>query len=85
MVLQSVVLQSLDHASISYYISNFPNNLKANDHRKIFARYGSAGGKVYIPKKVDKWDKHFSFVKFKGVKEVEELNKSLGNVWSSIY
>ncbi|MCI41848.1 hypothetical protein A2U01_0063082, partial [Trifolium medium] len=45
------------------------------------ARYGSLGD-VYIPNKVDKWGKKFAFVKFKGVKEVDELVTRLEDVWS---
>jgi hypothetical protein len=36
---------------------------------------------VYIPNKVDKWGKKFAFVKFKGVKAVEELDGRLDDVW----
>ncbi|MCH93535.1 RNA recognition motif, partial [Trifolium medium] len=44
------------------------------------ARYGRVGD-VYIPKKVDKWGRHFGFVKFREVKEIGELNQDLEDVW----
>ncbi|GAU27763.1 hypothetical protein TSUD_215740 [Trifolium subterraneum] len=47
-------------------------------------RYGRVG-EVYIPKKLDKRGRRFAFVKFKEVKEVEELGECLRDVWIGTY
>jgi RNA recognition motif-containing protein len=77
-------VSNVDKNSMSFYVSNFPEEVNVGDLWKIFAHYGSVGD-VYIPNKVDKWGKRFAFVKFKGVKKVEELPRSLEDVWSGSY
>jgi RNA recognition motif-containing protein len=47
---------------------------------KIFVKFGSVSD-VYIPKKVDKWGRKFGFVKFKDVRDADELCKKLQEVW----
>ncbi|KAK2426552.1 hypothetical protein QL285_025211 [Trifolium repens] len=74
----------VDKNSISFFVSNFPDEFNVGDLWKIFAHYGSVGD-VYIPNKVDKWGKKFAFVKFKEVKEVDELSRRLEDVWSGTF
>jgi hypothetical protein len=40
---------------------------------------------VFIPKKVDKWGRKFGFVKFKEVRDVEVLSKSMEDVWHGTF
>jgi RNA recognition motif-containing protein len=47
---------------------------------KIFVKFGSVSD-VYIPKKVDKWGRKFGFVKFKDVRDADEMFKKLQEVW----
>ncbi|KAK2375109.1 zinc finger CCCH domain-containing protein [Trifolium repens] len=77
-------VNNVDKNSTSFYVSNFPEEFNVGDLWKIFAHYGSVGD-VYIPNKVDKRGKKFAFVKFKGVKEVEELARRLEDVWSGTF
>jgi RNA recognition motif-containing protein len=70
----------MDQISTSFFITNFPEQLGWGDIWKIFTRYGSVSD-VFIPKKVDKWGRRFGFVKFKEVRDVEELGRKLDDVW----
>jgi RNA recognition motif-containing protein len=81
---RSGYVNNVDKNSISFYVSNFPEEFNVGDLWKIFAHYGSLGD-VYIPNKVDKRGKRFAFVKFKGVKEVDELSGRLEEVWSGSF
>ncbi|MCI40109.1 RNA-binding protein 25-like, partial [Trifolium medium] len=74
----------LNKEAISYYFTNFPDDILVVDLWKVFAKYGRVG-EVYIPKKKDKWGRRFGFVKFKEVKNVEELSRRLGEVWCGTY
>jgi hypothetical protein len=65
-------------------VTNFPDELQIVDLWKLFSHFGSVGD-VYIPNKLDKWGKRFAFVKFKGVKEVDELSGRLEEVWSGSF
>ncbi|PNX70332.1 serine/arginine-rich splicing factor 2-like protein, partial [Trifolium pratense] len=51
---------------------------------KVFGKYGRVG-EVYVPNKVDKRGCRFGFVKFKEVRNVEELSKKLEDVWHGTY
>ncbi|MCI61669.1 RNA recognition motif, partial [Trifolium medium] len=44
------------------------------------AKFGRVG-EVYIPRKLDKRGNRFGFVKFKDVKNLEELSNQLSDVW----
>ncbi|MCI19946.1 endonuclease/exonuclease/phosphatase family protein, partial [Trifolium medium] len=71
----------MDQISTSFFVTNFPEDLGWGDLWKLFARYGSVID-VFIPKKVDKWGRKFAFVKFKEVRDLEELSRKLEDVWS---
>ncbi|GAU30343.1 hypothetical protein TSUD_212000 [Trifolium subterraneum] len=73
-------LHNVDQDSISFFITNFPEDCTGENLWEVFARFGRLGD-VYIPKKVDKWGRRFGFVKYREVKEVEVLSKSLQDVW----
>jgi RNA recognition motif-containing protein len=73
-------IHNVDRSSISFFVSNFPEDCNADDLWKVFGRFGRLGD-VYIPNKVDKWGKRFAFVKFREDKEVEALINRLDDVW----
>ncbi|CAJ2656659.1 unnamed protein product [Trifolium pratense] len=73
-------VHNVDQNSVSFFVTNFPEDCSIEDLWKVFARYGRVGD-VFIPSKVDKWGKRFAFVKFREVKEVWILSDSLTNVW----
>jgi RNA recognition motif-containing protein len=73
-------IHNVDQTSISFFVTNFPEDCNSEDLWKVFGRFGRLGD-VYIPNKVDKWGKRFAFVKFREEKNVEELCDSLEDVW----
>jgi hypothetical protein len=73
-------IHNVDQSSISFFVTNFPEDCNAADLWKVFGRFGRLGD-VYIPNKVDKWGKRFAFVKFREEKYVEELSDSLDDIW----
>ncbi|KAK2428108.1 splicing factor 3B subunit [Trifolium repens] len=70
----------MNQISTSFFITNFPMELGWGDIWKIFVKFGSVSD-VYIPKKVDKWGRKFGFVKFKDVRDADEMFKKLQEVW----
>jgi hypothetical protein len=72
--------QNIDQNSTSFFVTNFPEDCSVEDLWKIFAKFGVVGD-VYIPKKADKWGRRFAFVKFRKVKDVNELTLTLEDVW----
>jgi hypothetical protein len=81
---RSEFIRNLDKSSISFYITNFPDEAKTVELWKLFARFDRIG-EVYIPNKVDKWGKRFGFVKFKEVRDLERLEERLSDVWMGTY
>jgi hypothetical protein len=77
---RSEFLQNIDQISTSFYFTNFPEDLKSGDLWEVFVKFGNVVD-VYIPSKVDKRGKRFGFVKFKDVLDVEEMSRSLDDVW----
>ncbi|GAU18663.1 hypothetical protein TSUD_124960 [Trifolium subterraneum] len=73
-------IHNVDQSSISFFVTNFPDNSTVEELWKVFAKYGRLGD-VYIPSKVDKWGKKFAFVKFREVKEEGVLSQNLKDVW----
>jgi hypothetical protein len=73
-------IHNVDQASISYFVTNFPEDCSFDDLWKVFARFGRVGD-VYIPKKLDKWGKRFAFVKYMEAMEVQELRQREDDVW----
>ncbi|MCI02891.1 RNA recognition motif [Trifolium medium] len=67
---------TVDQASISFFVTNFPEYCSSEELWERFARFRRVGD-VFIPKKVDKWGMRFAFVKFMEEKEAEELNQRL--------
>ncbi|MCH95313.1 RNA recognition motif, partial [Trifolium medium] len=77
-------ITKLDKVTTSFFVTNFPDDATSGDLWKLFLKFGKVG-EVYIPKKLDKRGRRFGFVKFKEVKEVEELSDSLRDVWMGMY
>jgi hypothetical protein len=73
-------IHNVDQASISFFVTNFPEDSNVEDLWRVFSRFGRLGD-VYIPKKVDKWGKRFAFVKFMEDRELLELNQKMDDVW----
>ena len=62
------------------FFSNFPDSHKEIDLWKLFQRWGKVW-EVFIPQRRDKQGRRFGFVRFKGVKNVEEIAEELNSVW----
>ncbi|MCH79854.1 RNA recognition motif [Trifolium medium] len=77
-------ITKLDKVTTSFFVTNFPDDATTEDLWKLFLKFGKVG-EVYIPKKLDKRGRRFGFVKFREVKEVEELSDSLRDVWIGMY
>ncbi|KAK2410383.1 zinc finger CCCH domain-containing protein [Trifolium repens] len=73
-------IHNVDQASISFFVTNFPTDCSTEVLWKKFAHYGRVGD-IYIPTKVDKRGRKFGFVKFLEVKDEEDLNWRLQEVW----
>ncbi|MCH84690.1 RNA recognition motif, partial [Trifolium medium] len=73
-------IHNVDQSSISFFVTNFPEDSTVEEIWQLFARFGRVRD-VYIPSKVDKWGNKFAFVKFREVKEVGELSQSMKDVW----
>ncbi|MCH91957.1 RNA recognition motif, partial [Trifolium medium] len=73
-------IHNVDQSSVSFFVTNFPEDCTSEDLWKEFARFGRVGD-VFIPSKVDKWGKRFAFVKFREVKEERILSESMKEVW----
>lgn len=69
----------LDKDTISFFFTDFPEEVESMKLWKLFARFGHVG-EVYIPNKVDRWGRKFGFVKFKGVSDVVGMERKLANV-----
>jgi len=72
-------LHKMDNSTTSFFVSNFPDFVNRGDLWQIFARFGNVG-EVFIPNKVDKWGNRFAFVKFREVRDVEELEGRMQEV-----
>ncbi|MCH80358.1 RNA recognition motif [Trifolium medium] len=77
-------VRRLDKEATSFFFTNFSEEALAGDLWKKFARFGRVG-EVYIPQKLTKWGCRFGFVKYKEVKNVVELERSLGDVWMGTF
>jgi hypothetical protein len=72
--------QYLDNSTIPFFFTNFPDNASKLDLRRLFMSYGKVE-EVFIPNKLDKNGKRFGFVKFKEVRDEEDLAVRLDEVW----
>jgi RNA recognition motif-containing protein len=70
----------LDQVTTSFFVSKFPEEVSNTDLWKLFIPFGRVG-EVFIPKKLDKWGQRFAFVKFWEVRNAEELEAELQDVW----
>jgi hypothetical protein len=77
-------IHNVDQSSISFFVTNFPEDCNTEDLWKAFGRFGRLGD-VYIPNKVDKWGKRFAFVKFREDRDVMELCNNMDDVWISSF
>ncbi|WJX67034.1 hypothetical protein P8452_51533 [Trifolium repens] len=77
-------VRRLNQEAISYFFTNFPDDVLVVDLWKLFAKFGRVG-EVYIPSKKDKWGRRFGFVKYLDVGNVEKLTLKLGEVWSGSF
>ncbi|GJT39035.1 RNA-directed DNA polymerase, eukaryota, nucleotide-binding alpha-beta plait domain protein [Tanacetum coccineum] len=69
-----------DKISNSVFVSNFPDHVRARDLWKVCNDYGSVVD-VYIPFKRSKAGKHFSFIQFIKVTNLERLIENLCTIW----
>ncbi|KAK2449425.1 SC35 splicing factor [Trifolium repens] len=68
----------LDQITTSFFITNLPDDAFTGDLWKTFREFGRVG-EVYIPKKLDRRGRRFTFVKFKEVEDVEALSERCWN------
>ncbi|MCH84933.1 RNA recognition motif, partial [Trifolium medium] len=77
-------LHRLDGVSTSFFFTNFPEDVKVLDLWSSFAKFGRVGD-VFIPKKLDKQGRRFGFVKFREVRDEEELLSWISDIWLGTY
>jgi hypothetical protein len=77
-------IHNVDKSSISFFVTNLPDECNMGDLWKVFGKYGRLGD-VYIPNKVDKRGKRFAFVKFRVERDSEELEGRMEDVWLGTY
>ncbi|XVF25480.1 hypothetical protein REPUB_Repub13aG0215900 [Reevesia pubescens] len=68
----------------SFLFSNFPNGWKQKDLWNVFTRFGAGLGSlvdIFIPNRKDKKGGNFGFVRFKEVRNVNALLRSLDSIW----
>ncbi|KAM0049594.1 putative RNA recognition motif domain, nucleotide-binding alpha-beta plait domain superfamily [Helianthus debilis subsp. tardiflorus] len=63
-----------------FYVARLPEKCSSKDIEEALGVYGAING-VYVARKRDKNGFRFGFVSFTGVKNMEELEKSMQNVW----
>jgi hypothetical protein len=68
----------------TFFITNFPENIKAADLLGTFARFWKVG-EVFIPARRDRFGKRFGFARFAEVKDAQELLKKIEGVWFGTY
>jgi hypothetical protein len=73
-------VRRLNKEAVSFFFTNFPEELLVVDLWRVFAKYGRVG-EVYVPNKVDRRGRRFGFAKFLEVLNVEELSRQLEEVW----
>ncbi|GJY18718.1 RNA-directed DNA polymerase, eukaryota [Tanacetum coccineum] len=69
-----------DKISNSVFVTNFPDHVCARDLWKVCNDYGSVVD-VYIPFKRSKAGKHFAFIRFIKVTNLERLIENLRTIW----
>jgi len=77
---KSGYLKELDKTTISFFFTNFLDHAKNTDLWRAFAEFGYVG-ELFVPHKVDRWGRRFSFMKYKEVVPVEGLEAHLRDVW----
>jgi RNA recognition motif-containing protein len=68
----------------TFFITNFPDNIKAADLLDTFARYWRVG-EVFIPARRDRFGKRIGFARFAEVKEAQDLLKKIEGTWFGTY
>ncbi|PWA37833.1 hypothetical protein CTI12_AA586860 [Artemisia annua] len=76
--------KEVDKIASSFYITNFPDYV---DAKRLWNECESYGRVVdaFIPNKKSKSGKRFGFVRFLGVKNEEQLARSLASIWVGNY
>ncbi|GAU45815.1 hypothetical protein TSUD_115030 [Trifolium subterraneum] len=64
----------------TFFITNFPDTITAEDMWEAFARYWRVG-EVFIPAKRDKFGKRFGFARFADVSDAQTLLKKIEDTW----
>nr|GEU83095.1 RNA-directed DNA polymerase, eukaryota [Tanacetum cinerariifolium] len=77
-------VKDVEKSATSFYVTNFPNSLDAKNLWKEFQPIGRMVD-AYIANKRSKQGKRFGFVKFLGVHNEVDFEKSLSNVWIESY
>ncbi|GLT94098.1 hypothetical protein SLE2022_118570 [Rubroshorea leprosula] len=69
---------------VSFFFYNFPDNW---DAKALWNRFQECGrvGDVFVPARRDRWGKRFGFVRMLGVKDVQQLEGSLNQIWIGSY
>jgi len=71
----------MDHGrGTSFFFSNFPPDFIEVDMWKVFQRWGRVSD-IFISRRLNIKRQRFRFVRFMGVQNVRELEKSLSSVW----
>ncbi|CAL0303250.1 unnamed protein product [Lupinus luteus] len=64
----------------SFYIANFPYDVSSKDLWNLFQKWGRVRD-VYIPRKKNKINQRFAFIRFDRVKDERSLALELDKVW----
>jgi len=72
--------RNIDSCTTPFPFTNIPEDATRSYLWKVFVHFDSIG-EVYVPKKLDKWGRHFGFVKFKEVGDEAKLENRLEKVW----
>ncbi|GJT01912.1 RNA-directed DNA polymerase, eukaryota [Tanacetum coccineum] len=68
------------HISKSIFVTNFPDNFGSSDLWKVCEGYGKVVD-VYIPNRMSKAGKRFTFVRFIRVEDIDRLIGNLCTIW----
>ncbi|GKC45594.1 RNA-directed DNA polymerase, eukaryota [Tanacetum coccineum] len=72
--------KDLERISTSFYVSNFPETLDAKGLSNACATYGWIVD-AFIANKRSKRGKRFRFIRFLGIKDARDFDRSISNIW----
>ena len=71
-------------ADTSYFFTNFSNNFLESEVWKVFQRWGRILD-IFVSRKLNKRNRRFGFVRFKGMVDEVALKRKLDSIWISTW